>query len=80
MHAPKESVTDREKNSDFAGGRAKLIFATVAWPSGKAEDCKSSIRQFESGRHLFYWFGDGITAAILRSWDKELELLTHLTF
>ncbi len=25
----------------------------MAWPSGKAEDCKSSIRQFESGRHLF---------------------------
>ena len=25
----------------------------VAWPSGKAEACKASIPQFESGRHLF---------------------------
>lgn len=30
------------------------LLLTVAWPSGKAEACKASIPQFESGCHLFF--------------------------
>lgn len=41
-----------DKLIELNGTASVESFASVAWPSGKAEACKASIPQFESGCHL----------------------------
>ena len=50
----------------------------VVWPSGKAEACKASIPQFESGCHLFYF--DSLAVHLLYLISTPIGHLADLSF